>query len=52
MFLSHGQRAAGAGGVVLHRGRVAGPGRACGRVPVQGQPDRGRGQAPAAELDR
>jgi hypothetical protein len=27
-------------------------GRACSRVPGQGQPGRGRGSAPAAELDR
>ena len=44
-----GVGSAGAGGVVLHRGRVARPGRACGRVVVQGQPGRGRGPAPAAE---
>jgi Single-strand binding protein family len=31
-----GVGSAGAGGVALHRGRVAGPGRACGRVAEQG----------------
>jgi single-strand DNA-binding protein len=30
------QRSAGPGGVVLHRGRVAGPGRACRRVLSKG----------------
>ena len=39
------------GGIVLHRGRVAGPGRACRRVIVEGEPGRGRGSTPAAELD-
>jgi single-strand DNA-binding protein len=34
----------GAGAVVLHRDRVARPSRACGRVPSQGQPSRGRGR--------
>jgi hypothetical protein len=33
-----GVGSAGAGGVVLHRGRVARPGRACRRVPVEGEP--------------
>ena len=42
----------GAGGVVLHGGRVTRPGRARRRVPEQGQPGRGRGPAPAASLDR
>ena len=42
----------GAGGVVLHRGRVARPGLARRAVPGQGQPGGGRGSAPAAELDR
>jgi hypothetical protein len=41
----------GAGGVVHHRDRVAGPGRACRPVALQGQPGRGRGPAPAAGLD-
>ena len=43
---------AGAGAVVVHRDRVARPGRACGRVPVEGQPGRGHGSAAAADLDR
>jgi hypothetical protein len=47
-----GVGAAGAGGVVLHRGRVAGPGRACRPVALEGQPGRGGGPAPATELDR
>jgi Helix-turn-helix domain len=42
----------GAGGVVLHHGRVAGPGRARRAVDLEGQPGGGRGPAPAAELDR
>ena len=42
----------GPGGIVLHRGRVAGPGRACRRVIVEGEPGRGHGLTPAAELDR
>ena len=36
----------------LHRDRVARPGPACGAVAEQGQPGRGHGPAPAAELDR
>jgi hypothetical protein len=43
---------AGADSVVLHRHRVARPGRACRPVPGQGQPGRGRGPTPAAGLDR
>jgi hypothetical protein len=43
---------AGAGAVVLHRGRLAGPGRACRAVAEQGKPGRGGGPAPAAGLDR
>src|SRR4029453_19687059 len=35
----------------LHRARLARPGRACARVPVEGQPGGGCGSAPAAELD-
>jgi hypothetical protein len=46
-----GVGSAGAGGVVLHRDRVARPGRACGRFSGQGQPGRGRGPAPAAGMD-
>src|SRR5215217_6398954 len=46
------ERPQGWGGVVLHRGRVAGSGQECGRVAGQGEPRGGRGSAPAAELDR
>ena len=42
----------GAGGVVLHRDRVARPGRARRAVPGQGQPGCGHGPTPAADLDR
>jgi hypothetical protein len=38
--------------IVLHRGRVARPSRACHRVPEPGQPGCGGGSAPAADLDR
>jgi hypothetical protein len=38
-------------GQTARPGNRAGPGRACGQVPGQGQPGRGRGPAPAAELD-
>jgi hypothetical protein len=41
----------GAGAVVLHRGRVARPGRARRAVAGQGQPGGGRGPAPTAGLD-
>ena len=51
MFRVSGQRAAGAGSVVLHRHRLARPGRACCAVPVQGQPGGGPGPAPTAGMD-
>src|SRR4029450_10728057 len=44
-------RLAGAGAGVLHRGGVARAGRACRRVPGQGQPGDGDRSAPAAHLD-
>jgi hypothetical protein len=46
------ERPQGAGAVVLHRHRVAGPSRACRALAAEGQPGRSHGPTSAAELDR